>query len=221
MVRTRDEKRVVAVALCAVLVGCARASEAPALHPEPVEASNPSAAGAPSNASENADALGGESTTDIDAPSYAIMDALCRPEAMWHVLPHVANVESLGEDAGEHVWRVTHSLGIFRGGYVLRVRPVWGDDGHQTLGFRVDKRYARDVEDAWGQFRLEPVGPNRTRLHYRVRAVLFPGLIRWLFTQKIQWSLMVVPERVQGFIERQRGGERASSVVLEKPGDHG
>jgi carbon monoxide dehydrogenase subunit G len=186
-----------------------------------VEASNPSAVDATSDASERADALGGESTTDIDAPSYAIMDALCRPEAMWHVLPHVANVESLGEDGGEHVWRVTHRLGIFRGGYVLRVRPVWGDDGHQTLGFRVDKRFDRDVEDAWGQFRLEPIGLNRTRLHYRVRAVLLPGLIRWLFTQKIQWSLMVVPERVQGYVERQRGGEFAPSVVLEKPGDQG
>lgn len=140
---------------------------------------------------------------------------------MWHVLPHVANVESFGKEGGELVWRVTHSLGIFRGGYVLRVRPAWGDGGHLSLRFRVDKRFDRDVEDAWGEFRLEPMGPNRTRLHYRVRAQLYPGLIRWLFSQKIQWSLMVVPERVQGYIERQRGGESVPSVGLAKPGDLG
>lgn len=153
---------------------------------------------------EEQGALGGDATVEIAAPSYAIMDALCRPEAAWRVLPNVANIEDLGEEQGDLVWRMTHQFGVFSGGYVLRLRRDWSDDGHHTIRFWIDTRFERDVDDAWGYFHLEPLGPDRTKLHYHVRAVLLPGIIRWLFAEKIQWALMVVPSRAQAFLERER-----------------
>jgi carbon monoxide dehydrogenase subunit G len=170
--------------------------------PASVESETPGPAASPKRS--EAEALGGDATVEIPAPAYAVMDVLCRPEAIWQVLPNVANVEDLGVDGEDLLWRVTHALGVFRGGYVLRIRRDWGEQGSHTVRFWVDTRFERDVEDAWGYFRLEAVEGNRTRLHYRVRAVLFPGVIRWLFKEKIQWALMVVPERTQAFIERHR-----------------
>jgi len=132
------------------------------------------------------------------------MDALCRPEAAWRVLPKVVNVEDLGEQDGDLVWRITHQFGVFSGGYVLRLRKDWGKDGRHTIRFWIDTRFERDVDDAWGYFHLEPLGQDRTMLHYSVRAVLLPGLIRWLFTEKIQWALMIVPVRARAFVEQER-----------------
>lgn len=149
--------------------------------------------------------LGGEASIEIDAPSFAVMEGLSRPEVVWRILPNVARIEPLAPDGQDLVWRVTHAFGLFSGGYVLRIRRDWSDDGRHTIRFWVDTRFDRDVEDAWGHFHLEPLGPNRTRLHYRVRAVLLPGVIRWLFTDKIQWALMVVPSRTKDFFENELG----------------
>lgn len=200
MARARSERGVGWVCVVCAM-GCASAAT-----PVVREASPASVKSESSESPERSevDALGGDATIEIPAPAYAVMDVLCRPEAIWQVLPNVANVEDLGEDGGDWLWRVTHALGVSSGGYVLRIRRDWGERGGHTVRFWVDTRFERDVEDAWGYFHFEPVDGNRTRLHYRVRAVLYPGIIRWLFAEKIQWALMVVPERTQAFIERLR-----------------
>lgn len=129
------------------------------------------------------------------------MDALGHPEAAWRVLPHVVSVENLGKDGSDALWRVEHALGFVRGGYVMRLRADWGKDGRHTIRFWIDKRFDRDVEDAWGYFHLEPLGLEQTRLDYSVHAVLLPGVVRWLFSKKIQWALMRVPDRAKRYVE--------------------
>lgn len=156
------------------------------------------------NAREETETLGGDASIEIAAPSYAVMDALARREAAWRVLPHVAIIEDLGEQEGDLVWRVEHAFSFVRGGYVLRIRLDWGADGRHLIRFWVDKRFDRDVDDAWGYFLFEPLGPDRTRLRYHVRAVLLPGIIRWLFSEKVQWALMSVPERAARYVEELR-----------------
>ncbi len=183
--------------------GQSRRPDPPVATPTATATSNQPRPAPPATRSDP-EAIGGQDTIEIDAPSYTVMGALCRPEAAWRVLPHVAGVEDLGSDDGDHLWRLTHKYGLFTGGYVLRVRKDWGEHGRHTIRFWIDTRYDRDVDDAWGYFHLVPIGGNRTRLHYRVRAVLLPGIIRWLFTEKIQWALMSVPSRTRTYFDENR-----------------
>ena len=160
---------------------------------------------------DDANALGGESTIEINAPSYVVMDALCHIGLMWRALPRVASIEPLGSEGQDALWRVSHRLGVFGGGYVLRLRQAWGDAGNGSVSFRVDKRFDRDVQDGWGRFDVEPLGTDRTLLRYYVRAVLAPGILRWALSERIQWSLMIVPQRVKGVIEGSREGRLSYS----------
>ena len=137
------------------------------------------------------------------------MAALERNEAAWRVLPHVADVEDLGVQQGDQLLRISHAFGIFTGGYVMRLRREWKPSGRHLIRFWIDTRFPRAVDDARGYFEIEPRGPDRTVLRYRVEAVLLPGILRLLLRDKIQWALMVVPERARAFVEGEMTSQRA------------
>jgi len=189
------------VAFGAAIIGCTASTPPPAMPSS--SADKTTTTEKTSGISDGAPWIGGQTTTEIAAPSFAILDFLCRPEAIWHILPRVDSVESLGQDGNDTLMRISHKLGIFRGGYVVRIRPSIENDGRASITVRVDERYDRDVDKASALFVLEPNGTNSTRLHYHVQAMLYPGLIRWLFSGKFQWALMFVPDRIRAHIERQ------------------
>ena len=206
---------VLCLMLCLMLGACARSSDAQVVVVPPASGGESRQDESHKGGDEIA-TIGGESTVEIEAPAYVVMDALCHVGLMWRALPRVESIESIGEDGQEVLWRVKHRLGVFSGGYVLRWRQDWRDDGSARVDFRVDKRFANDVEDGWGAFRVEPIGAEKTLLLYEVRAVLSDGVLRWMFKEKIQWALLVVPQRVKGIIEGQ-GGEKPSSMLRLVP----
>ena len=200
MLRLWKGKTYVIAVLLGGLGACARPAEVPvASSGAVIEVPGDGAA----SKTDGAATIGADSTVEIEAPSYVVMEAMCQVGLMWRVLPRVASIEPLSEGGQEMLWRVTHSLAGVRGGYVMRLRPQWLEEGRASIDFRVDKRMDRDVEDGWGYFRIEPLGPDRTLLRYSARVVLAPGLIRWLFSNKIQWALTVVPQRVKVVVEEQ------------------
>ena len=148
--------------------------------------------------------IGGDAVTQIDAPVFVVANAVAQPGLMWRALPRVESIEPIGRNGVDELWRVTHRLGIFTGGYVLRIRTEWTNDGSANVVFMIDRGFDRDVEDGWGTMRIEPIDADHSLLRYHVRAVLAPGVLRWLFSHKIEWSLMIVPQRIKDVIEESR-----------------
>lgn len=118
------------------------------------------------------------------------------------MLPRVHEVSVIRDWDDMHLWRITHALGVFRGDYVVRLQCQKESKNSYFMRFRVDTRYPRDVKDGWGNVRIVGESPTRTRLHYQARAVLYPGILRWLFSSKIETAMLVVPNRARNYVHR-------------------
>lgn len=78
-----------------------------------------------------------------------------------------------------------------------------------TIRFWVDRHRPHEIDDAWGFFRYELVGPPlrpagtpTVLLTYGILVDLGPGLVRELFEDRVRAALLNVPQRVRSYAAR-------------------
>ena len=156
--------------------------------------------------------VGGEALRLVDAPADEVVSVLFRPDALWRLLPRVKDFKVLEETAESRLVAVTHAVGPISGGYTMRVAKESVPGGPSTFWFWVDPDRPRDVDSAWGFFRIIPYGADRTLLGYQVRIDLGSGLVRWLFLDRVHKAAMTIPDRALGMVN-----EHTRAVRAEKP----
>ena len=146
--------------------------------------------------------IGARRQVTLDRPSQQVFQARCTTDAIKLIRPRVHEVVSLGQWGTLRLWRVTHALGMFRGDYVVRVQCGDQTEGHHVIRFRIDTDYSRDVKDGWGRIEMVNEGSYRTRIAYDVQAVLYAGVVRWLFSSRIEKAMEAVPDRAKAYLLR-------------------
>jgi hypothetical protein len=91
---------------------------------------------------------------------------------------------------------------MVHGGYVARVRH---DDtaGAHIVRFWLDARHPHAIDDAYGWLAVEPAGPGRSLVTSQVMVDVGPGVLRWLFEEKIQDLVLALPVTLRRAVHAQ------------------
>jgi hypothetical protein len=122
------------------------------------------------------------------------MEALLDDVASWQrVLPRTKSAVKVGERAGDALIELRQGSSLFETRYTIRVHK---DEGARTVRFWLDPSAPHGIDDAWGFFRVEPVG-ERVLFTFGVLLDMGDGIGRALFEERIRAATLAVPQRVR------------------------
>lgn len=146
--------------------------------------------------------IGGVSWALVDAPSSEVGDALDAPSSYWQILPKVRDCRWIAlSREGDAIVQLEQGTSLAHGRYTIGVRRERESHGAEMIRFWVDGRYPRDLADARGWFRLEPIDESRTLVTYVIMIDLGPGLFKRLFEERIRASALRTPILVRRYFE--------------------
>lgn len=144
---------------------------------------------------DGAEYLGGLGYVKLSAPAATVLATLADPDAKHRFMPLVLDAKELGTHKGDRLVYFRQGGKVGSAAYVLRVRTqAPTQEGVTLVRFWCDLERPRDLEDAWGFFRVEPDGPRRTLLSYGVLFDLGFGVTKLLFAEKVRTFALQVPE---------------------------
>lgn len=152
--------------------------------------------------------VGGVSFAIVEAPIEAVGEALADVSAYWEILPKVRKLRWIAiSREGDAVVEIEQGSAIAHGRYTLGIRRERESRGAERVSFWVDGRFPRDVVDARGWFRIEPIRGGRTFVSYAVMIDLGPGVFKRLFEEKIRRSALRPPLLLQRYFEARKGDD--------------
>lgn len=151
--------------------------------------------------------IGGVSFAIVDATPSQVGDVLENVDSYWEILPRVRELRWIAlSRAGDAIIELEQGTAIAHGRYTIGVRREREARGTEMVRFWIDYRFPRDVSDARGWFRLEPIPGDRTLITYLVMIDLGPGLFKRLFEDKIRNSSLRPPLLVRRYFEARSQG---------------
>lgn len=148
--------------------------------------------------------IGGVSWAVVDASPEQVADALEQVGDYEHLLPRTRSARwiAMSRD-GDAVVALEQGNALVHGRYTVRVRRDRAADasGAPIVRFALDPRFAHDIDDARGFFRMEPFDRGRTLMTYVVLVDLGQGLFERLFQDRIRNVALSTPALVRGFVE--------------------
>jgi hypothetical protein len=148
--------------------------------------------------------VGGTSWILVDAPVDRVDAVLFDPASWQRILPRTRRLTwiALGR-GGDAVFEIEQGTALVHGTYVARVRrDVSGDT--RIVRFWVDRRYPHVVDDAWGWLTLEAMPDGRTVVGCHVLVDVGPGLVRWLFEERIREAALAMPAALRRWVATRR-----------------
>jgi hypothetical protein len=144
--------------------------------------------------------FGGIAYVVVRAPADEVMAVLLDSTAYRHILPVLLDAEEVGPRGDGRLVRFRHGSKRFSAEYTALVRR----ESASVVRFWLDPAFPHDVADCWGQFRVEPLGPQRSLLVYSALVRLDFGPIKLLFSDKIREFALRTPDLVRHYVERRR-----------------
>jgi hypothetical protein len=126
------------------------------------------------------------------------MDAILDDVASWkRILPRTKSAVRVGTIGGDALIELRQGSSVFETSYTIRVHK---DVAARTVRFWLDPSRAHGIDDAWGFFRIEPMGaadPSHALLTFGVLVDMGDGIARTLFEERIRAATLAVPQRVR------------------------
>ena len=157
--------------------------------------------------------VGGTAYVLVDALPDQVMALLDDTDCYWQVLPRVWDVKLLGWDKGERIVELEQGTQLVRGRYTARVRTEHLPGSRHAIRFTLDKTRPHSLRDAHGSVEIEPYGPRQSLVTWRVKFDLGPGIVRWLFEERIRRASLLTPVLLRTYVESRV--ERAKASLQE------
>jgi carbon monoxide dehydrogenase subunit G len=142
--------------------------------------------------------VGGVAYVVIQAPPEAVMAALTNVRAYRSIFPMAVGARQVGKRGHDTLIELRHAAKIGEVGYTVRVRQ----ENRRLVRFWLDPSRPHDMDDAWGYFRVDPVGDGATLLTYAAAINLGTGLTRALFGERIREIALDTPTLVRRYVEQ-------------------
>jgi hypothetical protein len=150
--------------------------------------------------------IGGVSFAIIDAPPSEVGDVLENVDNYREILPRVRELRWIAiSRAGDAIVELEQGTSLAHGRYTIGIRREREPHGAEMVRFWIDGRFRRDIADARGWFRLEPIPGDRTLISYVIMIDLGPGLFKRLFEDKIRNSALRPPLLVRRYFDNRAG----------------
>jgi hypothetical protein len=148
--------------------------------------------------------VGGVSYTLVRAEPRQVFDVLNQLSTLSDVLPTTRNTRVL-DRVGNRV-----RVELEQGNSVVSTRftvffehePPEGRNDPHLVRFWLDPSAPHGIDDAWGFFRATRYDDQHSLISVGALVNLGPGLIRMLFEQRIQRSILRMPNRIRDTVEK-------------------
>lgn len=154
--------------------------------------------------------FGGVSYVVVRAPAEAVLDALGDVAAYPELFPFLIEAREVARD-GDRWIRFLHRTKLGPAEYTVRVRTEPGG----IVRFWLDPSFPSDVDDLWGYFRVEPLGPERSLVTYAA-LVRVTSIVRVLFQEKLRSIALGTPRHMQRYMERRAVASRGPRSSNER-----
>lgn len=150
--------------------------------------------------------IGGSSWQVVEQPLDVTWRALCDARSYRRMLPGADEARVVAHRSGQRVVRVSHSVGIVRASYHLRMRY---DHDRHDIAFQLDDRRPNDLRAAWGFISVSSFedDPTRTLVSYGVMADVGGGVLGGILRGQIHDWMLRVPSTIRDYL-RSSAGER-------------
>jgi carbon monoxide dehydrogenase subunit G len=155
--------------------------------------------------------VGGTAYVLVDALPDQVMALLDDTDCYWQVLPRVWDVKVVGRQGRDKLVELEQGSQLVRGRYTARVTTEHAPGHKHIITFTLDKERPHSLKDAHGSVEMEPYGPAQTLVTWRVKFDLGPGIVRWLFEERIRKASLKTPVMLRTYVESRV--ERAKAMA--------
>lgn len=158
--------------------------------------------------------VGGVSYTLVRAEPRRVFDVLNHLTTLAQVLPSTRSTRVI-DRSGDNV-RVELEFGnsVVSTAFSVffQLEPPEGQRDPHVVRFWLDPSQPHGIEDVWGFFRATRYDEDHSLVSVGALVNLGPGVLRMLFEQRIQRSILRMPNRIRDTVER---GARLSSAPAD------
>jgi hypothetical protein len=153
--------------------------------------------------------VGGTTYTIIDASQGELETLFGDMHAYQQLLPRTKQARLVGMNNGDLFVELRQGNSLLETSYTIRVRreplaPESRAGEGAIYRFWLDRSKPHGIEDAWGYFRLEPLGEGadgqpRTLVTYGILVDIGPGLVRDMFEERLRQLALTVPQAMRRY----------------------
>lgn len=173
--------------------------------------------------------VGGVAYALVRAEPRQVFEVLNQLETLSEVLPRTRNTRIV-DRTGDNCVRVELEQGnsVVSTTFTVFFQLEPPEDRYhpQVVRFWLDPSQPHSIDDAWGFFRATRYDDQHSLVSVGALVNLGPGVIRMLFEERIQRSILRMPNRIRDTVERTYAGVAARNLasvtsppLLPDPGD--
>jgi hypothetical protein len=137
--------------------------------------------------------VGGVAYQIVRATPHEVLAALESVDTLPELLPRTKSARVVGVDGGEAFVELVQGSDMAEATYTIRFRR----EGDAELKFWLDPTRPHDIDNVWAV----PWGNDHTLVTVAVALDLGPGIVRMLFEDRIQQTILDTPRRIRDFVE--------------------
>jgi hypothetical protein len=149
--------------------------------------------------------VGGVAYQIVRATPDQVLRAMTTPGELPDLLPSTREARLVSTGASDSSIELVSGTALVNARYTVRFRRV----AKTQLKFWLDPSRPHGIRDVWGFVSARPIGPKRSLLAVGVALDVGSALVRLLFEDDIQETILTTPRQVRDVLEA-RARERAN-----------
>jgi hypothetical protein len=164
--------------------------------------------------------VGGVSYALVRAEPRQVFDVLNRLRTLSDILPQTRNTRIIDRSGNRVRVELEQGNSMVSTTFTVffQLEPPEGLDDPHVVRFWLDPSQPHGIDDAWGFFRAARYDAQHSLVSVGALVNLGPGVIRMLFEQRIQRSILRMPKRIRETVERTYGLPSAAPLPVSSSG---
>lgn len=148
--------------------------------------------------------VGGVGYVLVRAEPYQVFEVLNRVDTLAQILPGTRSTRVVDRAGGLVRVALQQGNSVVSTSFtiVFQLEPSGRDDDPRIVRFWLDPSAPHGIDDAWGFFRATRYDGSRSLISVGALVNLGPGVVRMLFEERIQRSILRTPNRIRDAVER-------------------
>ncbi|HVZ33639.1 MAG TPA: SRPBCC family protein, partial [Polyangiaceae bacterium] len=150
--------------------------------------------------------VGGVSYMLVQAPPNRVFQVLNELDTLARVLPATRSVQLMDRSGQRVRLQLEQGSGVVSTRFTLffELEPSVDDFDPGLVRFWLDPAEPHGIDDVWGFFRATSYDSEHSLVAVGVLVDLGPGLVRMLFEDRIQRSILRMPKRIRDTVEARK-----------------
>jgi hypothetical protein len=159
--------------------------------------------------------VGGISYALVRAEPGQVFEALNQLSTLSQVLPSTRNTRIIDRSGNRVRVELEQGNSVVSTTFTVffELEPPDSQLDPRVVRFWLDPSKPHSVDDLWGFFRATRYDEQRSLVAVGALVDLGPGVIRMLFEERIQRSILRMPNRIRDTVERNHGARAAQSLT--------